>query len=67
MIDTAWQWADSHNKLRQNEVHGEWEAKLILDDSFNYSDKRGRSTTNEKDLTVDEPVLQIRFYWLLYL
>lgn len=66
MIDNAWQWADNHGKLCQNEVHGEWEAKLILDDTFNYSDKKGRSTTYEKNATVDEPVLQMRLYWLLY-
>ncbi|CAK9113127.1 unnamed protein product [Durusdinium trenchii] len=34
MIENAWTWAQNRNKLRKNEIHGEEEAKLILDETF---------------------------------
>ena len=33
MINNAWAWAERHNKLRKNEEHGEWEAKIIQNHS----------------------------------
>ncbi|CAE7217263.1 unnamed protein product [Symbiodinium sp. CCMP2456] len=46
MITAAWQWATSTKNIRRNKIHGEEEAKIVLDDAFEAMDK----TTNETSM-----------------
>lgn len=64
MADNAFAWAERHGKLRTNEVHGEVEAKLILDDSFSYKDKQGQETSQEKAMSIEDWG-SICFWWLI--
>ncbi|CAL1156374.1 unnamed protein product [Cladocopium goreaui] len=41
MIDRSWSWARSHGLVRENSVHGEEEARLVLVDSFHNENERG--------------------------
>lgn len=61
MIDRAWDWAAKHGKLRENEIHGEEEAKLILDDTFSFKSASGSTETQEKNVVVEVPRLQYQF------
>ena len=59
MIDNAWSWAERNGRIRKNEVHGEEEAKLILDETFNYKDKTGQETNQEVNMAVEESWMHI--------
>ena len=41
MIDHAWDWAREHCKLRVNPIHGEEEARLVLEDFFAHKNEHG--------------------------
>lgn len=41
MVDKSWAWAASHKRLRNNPVHGEEEAKLVLEDFFGENMENG--------------------------
>ena len=43
MIDNSWTWAAANNLLRVNPVHGEEEAKLVLEDWFESNHETGSS------------------------
>ena len=55
MITNAWAWAERHNKLRKNEVHGEWEAKIILDDQFKFNEAEGFDLEQSTAMSVEVP------------
>ena len=57
MVDSAWQWAAKHNKLRINEVHGEEEACLILSESFQLLDEIGQEINMQGALEMEETLL----------
>ena len=65
MIDHAWNWAELNGKLRHNDVHGEEEAKLVLDETFMFSNKRGQGVTQEKAMVVED--LCLVMLWILML
>ncbi|CAK8990416.1 unnamed protein product, partial [Durusdinium trenchii] len=38
MIQKAWQWAGAHGRKRKNEIHGEEEIQIVVDDTFDLMD-----------------------------
>ena len=49
MIERSWKWANEHKLVRKNPVHGEEEAKLVLEDFFSSSVEHGESTNAHAD------------------
>lgn len=45
MVEKSWAWAKQRGLVRVNEVHGEEEAKLLLEDWFENDQEKGTSTT----------------------
>ncbi|CAE7544153.1 unnamed protein product [Symbiodinium sp. CCMP2456] len=43
MVDNAFKWAASHGLIRVNPVHGEEEARLVLNETFQLCDETGQS------------------------
>lgn len=43
MVDNAFKWAGSHGLIRVNPVHGEEEARLVLNETFQLCDETGQS------------------------
>jgi len=41
MIDRSWAWAKARGLIRNNEMHGEEEARLVLEDGFSHDNERG--------------------------
>ena len=54
MIDSAFEWASARSLVRVNPIHGEQEAKLILDDSFVFKDETGVARTQQIRMDVEE-------------
>lgn len=54
MLDSAWEWADKHNKKRKNSVHGEEEICFILDDEFLFRAESGESMTQSGEFSLEE-------------
>ena len=46
MIQEAWKWAATSKNLRKSPIHGEEEARLILNDKF----EAGENTTHETQM-----------------
>ena len=58
-MDNAWAWASQRGKIRDNEIHGEEEAKLVLDDKFAFNEDEGFEHAEETafQTTVPRPNL----------
>ena len=56
MIEKSWQWAKSRSLVRSNAVHGEEEAKLILEDYFHNSNERGELQQVQGQAEVEDPI-----------
>ena len=54
MADNAFDWAAKNNFLRMNEVHGEQEAKLILEDGFSYEQTEKEETLQTARMEVED-------------
>lgn len=54
MIDNSFAWATKHALIRTSEVHGEEEARLILDDSFTTCEQEGERSEQTMTLTTEE-------------
>ena len=44
MADRSFAWAEKRGLLRTNQVHGEQEARLVLEDFFQHTSETGEST-----------------------
>ena len=68
MTDTAWAWAAKHNQLRTNPIHGEEEAKLVLEDGFSYDEVEGDRTEQRTTMEVEDPnnMLYDLFAWSIW-
>lgn len=55
MADKAFEWAGGRKLIRVNEMHGEEEAKLILDDTFEWVQRESETTTESVSLMVEDP------------
>ena len=54
MIAAGWQWATATKNIRRNKVHGEEEAKLVLDDAFEAMDKTTNETSMQGEMDVQD-------------
>ena len=54
MIDNSFAWAAANNKVRTNKVHGELEAKLVLEDWFDDATEKGKKTEMSASGTFEE-------------
>ena len=54
MIDSSFAWASKHGLVRTNDMHGEEEARLILDDSFSTCEHEGERSEQTMTLTTEE-------------
>ena len=45
MVDNSFAWAAANKKLRRNKVHGEEEARLVLEDWFDSTTEKGEQNT----------------------
>ena len=54
MADNAFDWAAKNNFLRMNEIHGEQEAKLILEDGFSYEQTEKEETLQTARMEVED-------------
>ena len=62
MADTGFEWATRHNLVRMSPIHGEQEAKLVLEDGFSFNTVEGETTQQSSRLEVEEPCLQLVWY-----
>ena len=62
MADNGFEWATRHNLVRTSPVHGEQEAKLVLEDGFSFNTVEGETTQQSTRLEVEEPCLQLGCY-----
>jgi len=53
MADNAFKWAKAKGLWRTNECHGEEEAKLILQESFNVNKQQGNEMGSHGSFAVD--------------
>lgn len=67
MVEHAFQWAETNGKIRTNVQHGELEAKLIIDDTFSFTDKKGEGTDQEKSLLVEDYMVIRRVFVYVFL
>ena len=56
MIERSWRWAKSRSLVRTNAVHGEEEAKLILEDFFENSNENGELQQVKGQAKVEDPI-----------
>ncbi|CAE7455056.1 unnamed protein product, partial [Symbiodinium necroappetens] len=54
MIDTAFKWASTHGLNRVNPVHGEEEARLVLNDTFQLCDETGQAMEFTGNMEVED-------------
>ena len=57
MIDNSFAHARSQGLFRKNAVHGEEEARLVLDDTFNNKNEKGENTNLSSHGTFEDPGL----------
>lgn len=55
MVDSAFAWAAKNNLLRTSEVHGEQEAKLLLEEGFCFDEVEGERTEQRLSLEMEDP------------
>ena len=54
MVTKAIQWAQKTGNIRVNEVHGEQEIRLILNETFVHKELREEETTREGSIAVED-------------
>ncbi|CAE7414165.1 Khdc3, partial [Symbiodinium microadriaticum] len=54
MISAAWTWAANTKNLRRNPIHGEEEAKLVLDDKFEAADITAQEMQMRGEIDVED-------------
>ena len=54
MIDSSFAWAAKNNLLRTSEVHGEQEAKLLLEEGFCFDEVEGERTEQRLSLEMED-------------
>ena len=54
MADNAFSWAETNGLIRVNEMHGEQEAKLILDDEFHHDQQQSEHVEQTSRMDVEE-------------
>ena len=59
MADKSFAWAKARGLVRDNTVHGEEEARLVLEDSFANNNEKGEMTGLRADGLVEDPAFSI--------
>lgn len=54
MADSSFEWASKQNLIRTNPMHGEQEAKLILEDGFTYDHVQDEVVEQSSSMTVED-------------
>ena len=54
MADNGFEYAGRHNLLRTSQIHGEQEAKLLLDEAFSFDETHEESTEQTQRMEVEE-------------
>jgi len=54
MADNGFEYASRHNLLRTSQIHGEQEAKLLLDEAFSFDETHEQSTEQSQRMEVEE-------------
>ena len=54
MADTAFDWASRHSLVRTSEIHGEQEAKLVLEESFHHEQLGGEQSESKTTVLAEE-------------
>ena len=54
MADHAFEWAAKNHLVRQNPIHGEEEANIVLDENFIMEEEEGESYEQNGQLTVED-------------
>lgn len=55
MADNAFEYASKNNLIRTNEIHGESEAKLVLEDAFSHEQREGEESTSKTNMLAEDP------------
>lgn len=58
MADAAFDYAGKHNLLRTSPIHGEQEAKLVLEDGFSYDYVEEEAVEQSSKMEVEETCQQ---------
>ena len=56
MIEKSFSWAKARGLTRDNPVHGEEEARLVLEDGFQHDDERGEMRHLKGEGHLEDPV-----------
>ena len=54
MADNGFDYASRHNMLRTSQIHGEQEAKLLLDEAFSFDETHEQSTEQSQTMEIEE-------------
>lgn len=54
MIEKAWSWAQTHGRVRTNEIHGEQEIQVVVDEKFEMSKLDIEENERSGTITVEE-------------
>ena len=54
MADNGFEYASRHNLLRTSQIHGEQEAKLLLDEAFSFDETHEQSTEQSQRMEIEE-------------
>ena len=59
MADKSFEWAKSHGLWRQNHIHGEEEAKLVLDETFKAGAEQGWEAEQSGSFELPDSIMQL--------
>ena len=54
MIEKAWTWAQTHGRIRTNEIHGEQEIQVVVDEKFEVSNQDIEEFERSGSIAVEE-------------
>lgn len=54
MADRAFEWAGQRRLVRMNEMHGEEEAQLVLEEGFEWAHQEGERNEQTTSMQVDD-------------
>ena len=66
MADRSFAWAKARGLVRDNTVHGEEEARLVLEDSFANENEKGEMTNQQASGLVEDPVAKVLHFQKSY-
>lgn len=66
MADRSFAWAKARGLTRDNTVHGEEEARLVLEDTFANENEKGEMTNQRASGLVEDPVAKVLHFQKSY-